>query len=376
MNFDIRSQTILFTLAGSRAYGIHTEESDVDVKGVCLPPKEILLGCVHNFEQADGQEHIQRFFGELTAEEQAVAKNTKLEGTVYGLQKFMGLAADCNPNILDVLFCRDEDVRLITPLGKLLRDNRNRFLSTKARWTFSGYAMAQLKRIKTHRRWLLNPVDTQPTRKEFGLPERTVIPKDQLEAAMSSITKKMDSWEIDFGDMPDSSIVYVQEQIGNHLAEMGLGLTEKFLSAGRVLGFTENFLELLDKERQYGAAKREWESYQNWKATRNKDRAALEAKFGLDVKHAGHLFRLLTMGVEILTTGEVHVWRGDRDAELIRSIRQGAWSYDKLVGWAEEQDARLGELYKKCTLPKQPDRNALNNLCVSILGQYLKEGSL
>lgn len=44
MNFDLKPHTILLTLAGSRAYGTNTFTSDVDLKGVCVPPKEFYLG--------------------------------------------------------------------------------------------------------------------------------------------------------------------------------------------------------------------------------------------------------------------------------------------------------------------------------------------
>ena len=58
---------------------------------------------------------------------------------------------------------------------------------------------------------------------------------------------------------------------------------------------------------------------------------ALEAAHGYDTKHGAHLVRLLRMGREIVETGSVHVWRGDRDADELLAIRAGAWSYDRLM---------------------------------------------
>ena len=135
MNFNLVDRTVLLTVAGSRAYGISTADSDIDVKGVCVPTKEYYLGYLNSFEQADKPCHIDTLKSFLTPDEQEIAARTKLEGSVYELKKFFSLAAQCNPNILDLLFCRDEDVRICTPVGLKLRENRNLFISKKCRFT-------------------------------------------------------------------------------------------------------------------------------------------------------------------------------------------------------------------------------------------------
>lgn len=151
MNFNVRDCTILWTIGGSRCYGMHTPESDVDTKGICIPPARFYHGTLESFEQADKSEHLEDFRSLLSAEETSVAASTKLEGAVYEVRKFIRLATECNPNILDVLFCREDEVRLMTPLGKLLRDNRMLFVSGRAKHSYSGYAVAQLKRMANDR---------------------------------------------------------------------------------------------------------------------------------------------------------------------------------------------------------------------------------
>ncbi len=53
-------------------------------------------------------------------------------------------------------------------------------LDLRAGYTFSGYAVAQLKRIKTHRRWLIHPPTHKPTRQEAhaleAVAERSPLP--------------------------------------------------------------------------------------------------------------------------------------------------------------------------------------------------------
>lgn len=133
MEFDLIKHTVLLTVAGSRAYGLHTEESDIDIKGVAIPPKRYYYGYLFNFPQADKASHMEVFHDYFSDSEKAIIKKTKLEGSVYEISKFVKLAADANPNILDVLFCRDEEVKHQTEIGKVLRENRDLFISAKAK---------------------------------------------------------------------------------------------------------------------------------------------------------------------------------------------------------------------------------------------------
>ena len=57
----------------------------------------------------------------------------------------------------------------------------------------------------------------------------------------------------------------------------------------RQVGLDENFIALLDRERQYTSRLRDWQSYREWQENRNPARAALEARHGYDCKHASHL---------------------------------------------------------------------------------------
>ncbi len=133
----------------------------------------------------------------------------------------------------------------------------------------------------------------------------------------------------------------------------------------RKVGYDSNFIELLDMERRYTAKLREWQNYRKWVETRNPARAELEAKWGYDTKHAMHLVRLTRMCREVLTEGVVRVRRPD--AKELLEIRHGAWTYEDLVAYCEVQDAELSELAKTSKLPKQPDRKALDKLCVGLI---------
>lgn len=344
-------RTLFLTRHGSHAYGTSLPTSDLDIRGIAISPIEYYLGMSLTFEQA--------------------VQNEPIDLTIFELRKFFKLASDANPNALEILFTDPSDHLHVHPLMQRLFDHRDLFLSQKTLHTFSGYSRAQLRRIQGHYRWLKSPPKAPPTRAEFNLPERTVIPADQLAAAQSAIKKQVDSWSWhDLEDLDPSTRLMVQQEFERRLVEITQWHWADqeghvWNAAARTIGVDENFIRLLDLERQYTARLKEWQQYQQWKATRNPARSALEEKFGYDTKHAMHLVRLLRMCGELLTEGVVRVRRPDA-AELLE-IRAGAWTYDQLLEYSDKEDARLHEVVKTSKLPKQPDRKRLDALCVEMI---------
>lgn len=64
-------RTIYVTRAGSHCYGLNTPQSDLDVRGIAIPPKEYFMGYLKHFEQAD------KF------------QNSELDACIYDLRKFI-----------------------------------------------------------------------------------------------------------------------------------------------------------------------------------------------------------------------------------------------------------------------------------------------
>lgn len=121
----VSEQLILKVNAGSKSYGTETEESDEDYRGICIPPGSYLLG-LDQFEQQECSEP---------------------DEVIYSLQKFVKLALDNNPNILDVLFVDEKDVVFVNEFGKELRDLRYLFLSKRVFKTYGGYAYSQFNKL-------------------------------------------------------------------------------------------------------------------------------------------------------------------------------------------------------------------------------------
>lgn len=348
----IENNTVLLVRHGSHAYGTNTATSDEDFKGIAIPPKNYFLGTLHRFEQAE-------------------LKAPDPDAVIYDIRKFFNLAADCNPAIIEVLHTDPSDHFIVTDIGRQILDHKNDFLSKKIKFTFMGYSVSQLKRIKTHKRWVGNPPKAPPTRSEMGLPEQTLIPTDQLMAANAEVQKELDRFQLDFmEDLEESQKIAMRGVMSEMLAELKITADQHWQASARKIGLNDNFIHLMQLEREYAGAKREWDQYQNWKKTRNPARSALEEKYGYDTKHAYHLVRLIRMCREVLTTGKVLVKRPDRE-ELL-TIRNGAWSYEQLIEFAEREEQELNVLYNTSNvLPKIPNKEKLDELCIRLVEQSL-----
>ncbi len=151
--FALAEGTIFVTLGGSHAHGTARQGSDVDLRGVCIAPLDLRLSPFEAFEQYDGP--IDASLRGLVDPKLEVhptaaqALDVKVEGVVFDVVKFVKQGAAANPNILEILFADTRDWLYVTEAWQRLHRERHLFLSRKVQQTYLGYALAQLKRIKT-----------------------------------------------------------------------------------------------------------------------------------------------------------------------------------------------------------------------------------
>jgi predicted nucleotidyltransferase len=118
---------ILEGATGSTAYGLATENSDVDIKGVYLLPTKTVLSI--GFQP-----------------EHTTKDHTDPDWVYHEVGKFMKLVINGNPTVTELLYL--DEYTTLTPIGQLLIDNRAAFLSTKAvSNAYRGYAFSQAKRL-------------------------------------------------------------------------------------------------------------------------------------------------------------------------------------------------------------------------------------
>lgn len=122
---SLERHVIYRCIVGSRAYGLEHESSDIDTRGIYVPPAEdhwSLFGVAEQIESDEAQ------------------------SCYWEIQKFLTLALKANPNILECLY---------TPLvqhaderAQELLEMRAAFLSRLIYRTYNGYVLSQFKKLE------------------------------------------------------------------------------------------------------------------------------------------------------------------------------------------------------------------------------------
>lgn len=152
---NVKYKLIVLNVAGSRLYGNSTELSDYDYRGVFIANKESHLSLNNTIEQLGSNQKEGKELCKVLQDSGLNIHDTD-DIILYEVKRFIQLSLDNNPNILDIL-CHDYTSGAniyINDLGKKLLNSKDLFMSKKLKNTFSGYAFAQLKKIKSHNKWV------------------------------------------------------------------------------------------------------------------------------------------------------------------------------------------------------------------------------
>lgn len=96
-------------------------------------------------------------------------------------------------------------------------------------------------------------------------------------------------------------------------------------------------------------------------------RAELVEKYGMDVKFAYHVVRLLGEVEQILLEGDIDL---QRDNERLKAIRRGEWTEERLRQWAADKEADLERAFAASKLPAVPDETAIRTLLLNCLEEH------
>ena len=121
----VRGHTIYAAVVGSRAFGLNTEGSDTDVRGVYVAPTQSFWGLVKPPVHVDGPEP---------------------EWFSWEVERFCALALKSNPNLLEMMSSPLPVVS--SALGDELLELRPAFVSQLAYQTYNGYAISQFAKLE------------------------------------------------------------------------------------------------------------------------------------------------------------------------------------------------------------------------------------
>ncbi len=373
---NLNDRFLLLAITGSNAYGLAVEGvSDVDYKGIFVAPQSYYLG-LKEIEQLEGKGSEGVFSN--NQDNKGLSKCTftnqhssLLEGNdfvIYELKKYLKLLRNANPNIQELLWL--DDYVYLNPIANILIENRNKFLTKKVKSSYIGYANAQLKKVETHRRWLLNPPKKEPQAKDFNFTDLyKPLSLSEINAFMNFLWIVVRDC-IEYLQPAEELRLILQEKIDYKQ----IFLEHKFPAEAEAqiqeyTNASDDFMRLTFASREYLSAKKEWKSYQSWQKNRNSKRHSLEAKCGYDSKHASHALRLLYTGREIIQKKTLIVNRTKTgDAEYLLQVKLGNVSYQEVM---KECNLVFNEIKsmkeKDIDLPDEVDDEYLNLLCMEMV---------
>ena len=313
-NPRLGSNICYLTLGGSHAYGTNIEGSDVDLRGIATNSKEeILLG--RDFEQV---------------------VNTDTDTTVYSFKKIVNLLANVNPNTIETLYTREDQILYMNEAGKLLRDNRDMFLSKKCVYSFGGYANQQLRRL-------------------VNKSARLVSQAEREEHIMNSIRCASYFFKEKYFEFEEDAIkLFLDDALSEDMQK-------------------EIFMDITLKHYPLRDWKAMWAEMSNIVKDYDKigHRNSNAIGRGKLAKHMMHLVRLYLMCFDILEGKELTTYR-EKEHDFLMTIRSGIYLDEneqptaEFMSMVDTYEKKLQSLALTTHLPDVPDYNKINNLVMNV----------
>lgn len=266
-NPNLGENIILLGFGGSHAYGTNNENSDVDIRGIALNSKRNIL-TEQDFEQV---------------------VDTETDTVIYSFDKMIKLLCSSNPNVIEILGLREDQYLYISPIGRMLLDNKHLFLSKKAIHSFGGYANAQLRRLENKS-------------------SRLVSQSQQEQHILKSIEHASVDFKTRYFEHPEDAIkLYIDKSNQeNYETEIFCDVNLKHYPLRDYRGMLSDMRTIINEYAKVG---------------RRNEKAINHGKLG---KHMMHLVRLYLMVFDILEKEEIITYRED-DHDFLMDIRNGKY---------------------------------------------------
>jgi len=333
----------------------------------------------------------------------------------YEIGKFMEMLIKSNPTVLSMLFVDDKFIEYEHPLFTEIKSHRDEFVTKDCFGAFIGYAIEQIKKARgLNKKIVEQPILTHSKPLDFCYTfynqgstqiERWLDHRHlkQKYCGLVHIPNMHDTYGVyyDFGahrvneegwEYDNEFIEFVKEGIGyvNNLSAIEWVRLQPLIGYRGIVGesddiYIENFVDkpkifdlrlssvemgaqpichIVYNQSGYSDSCRKYKEYQEWVANRNPVRFRENKEKEFDRKNIAHCVRLLHMGIEIATTGEVHVNRTNIDREFILNIRLGNTTYDTIIEYVESKMGEMKAAMDTSTLMEHVDQDFVNNLLI------------
>lgn len=353
---DLKSRNLILfeAISGSRSFGLATENSDTDIRGVYYLPKEDFFG-LHYIPQISNETN---------------------DITYYEIGRLVELLQKNNPNILEILASPEDCIQYKNPLMDLLKPED--FLSKLCKDTFAGYAISQIKKAKGLNKKILNPIDKE---------RKSILDFCYILQNQGSIPLK--KWLREFpssGGVSEGRGGLAQEKCGLVRIDNTKGIFALFYDESGDLnykGIIQNeeanqvSVSSVPKEERpiaylfcnldaYSTYCKDYREYWKWVSERNEDRYNVNQNHGqnYDSKNMMHTIRLLQSCEQIFKTNSLNIRVENRD-ELLE-IKAGNWSYEAVMEKAEDLIKSIEHYHSVSTLPDYPDLDKTTKTLIEI----------
>ncbi len=350
---DLQNQGLILLecVSGSHAYGLAVPESDTDIRGIFIMPREGFYG-----------------FGYVPQ----VANETN-DLVYYELGRYVELLLKNNPTVLELLYPPADCVRIMHPCIAELQAFP--FISRLCEQTFAGYAFTQIQKAKGLNKKIHNPVHEQ--RKNItdfcyvtvgyqSIPLQKWLEHygyRQERCGLVRLSNMREVYALFYDEAGTKGYKGIAQ--GDNSNDVSLTSIEKGETPLAYLAFNKD---------GYSVYCREYREYWDWVGKRNDARYQNTLSHGknYDSKNMMHTFRLLDMAEEIATHQKIQVRRPNRDYLL--KIRKGDFEYQDLVDIAEARAVELASLYAKSSLPTEPDAKEAEKLLIKLREGFYANG--
>ena len=257
-------------------------------------------------------------------------ENKETDSVIYPFSQIVILLSNANPNVIEILGCKDEHYFILKDEGKLLKDNVDLFLSKKVIQSFGGYASSQLRRLQN------------------ALARDSYPQVEKEQHIMNSIKRQLIHFQNHYTKFSADSInIYLDDSDKEDFEkEMFIDINLKHYP----LRDHKNIMsEMTNVIRDYSKLNNR---------NKKKDEPHL-------LKHAMHLIRLLITGTEILESKKINTYRKN-ERDLLLDIRNGKYTYDQIFIMVDEYEQKFDYASNNTELPDLPDWNNINELMIDI----------